>query len=218
MIACHKEESQSSPIIEEPEIEALVQTGDYHFQSAEYLDNQGTVVAKGYDSFHVEFDEEGGYVITGLLYSSVRWDAYYDKERTQLILPGTGWKSDSAGNWSNLEGGCWFSILTNRGILSTDPSTNVEQYGLYGLFSFTSREAYHDPQGNPQIPCCINVDPETGELISFATLLSCECWACDPSDTSQPREYAGTKGYALPGTPIATGVAEKEYIENEPEE
>lgn len=212
-IACNKEEPDNTPTIEEePAIEAFVVAGDYHFQSAEYLNPEGEVTARGYDTFHIEVNDDGSYTLTGLLYSSVRWDGFYDETNSQLCLSGCGWKSDSEGNWSDNEGRSWFSILTNRGILSTDAS-GVEHYGLYGLFSFTSQEAYHAPDGDPQAICRINVDPKTGVPTSFATLLSCECWACDEADSSLPAAYAGTKGYAIPGTEIAAGKAAKEYEE-----
>lgn len=211
--ACGKEEEPSTNNnTTSPTEEEGLQTGEYHFLSAEYIDEEGKVVAEGYNTFRLELDDEGNYRICNLLQSRVEWLALWDEEQSTLTLTGEGWYTDpETGEVQRGGERGWFVVLNNLISLAQDSTGQTTAYGIYGLYSFASLEEYHSPTGNGRAVCTLRVDSETGEIVEFVTLLTSECYEIDLK-TMELGNYVGMLGRALPGTPVEPGAAEKEYV------
>ncbi len=213
--ACGKEEEpvsdNNTPPTPPTEEEGLV-TGEYHFLAAEYVDEEGKVVAEGYNTFRLERDEEGNYRLCNLLQSRVEWLARWDEEQSLITLTGEGWLIDPTTLEPDNNGGAsWFVMLNNLISLEQDGTGQTTAYGAYGLYSFASYDDYFSEECDGKAPCILRVDKESGRIVEFVSLLTSECYEIDLT-TMELGDYVGMLGRALPGTPVEVGAAAKEYV------
>lgn len=205
MAACSDDSGEPVKPGDDTPADVTLQTGKYNFMAAEYVDNNGNVVAAEYNTFEVIKNIDGTYSVSGLMNSSVVWNATYNEESSQLILDGSGYIETEEGKDTN-NGQSWFFIATDPFQLSET------EFIVCAMLSFESIEEFNNPNGNPYFPCALNVDPKTGKLESFETFLVFYAFMFD-INTYEIGDSYGPMYYALPGTEIMEGVAEHEYIE-----